>query len=105
CRFKLSPSLVTTLFPYVSLFRSPLMARFCHLDKRLENTLRQCVRLEDEASPDVCLAEIVFIPDDRMGNVMLRHTSGDASSSSRRAEEHTSELQSRDKIVCRLLLA
>lgn len=50
----------------------PLMARFCHLDKRLENKLRQCVRLEDEASPDVCLAEIVFIPDDRMGNVMLR---------------------------------
>src|SRR3546814_760635 len=48
------------------------MARFCHLDNRLEDKLRQCARIEDEASPAICLAEIVFIPDDRIGNVMLR---------------------------------
>ncbi|MEC3878626.1 lantibiotic dehydratase [Parapedobacter sp. 10938] len=50
----------------------PLLARFCHLDEQLETKLRQCAEMEDQASPDICLAEIVFIPDDRMGNIMLR---------------------------------
>lgn len=50
----------------------PLLARFCHLDEQLETKLRQCAEMEDQASPDICLAEIVFIPDDRIGNVMLR---------------------------------
>src|SRR3546814_7835400 len=37
----------------------PLMARFCHLDNRLEDTLSQCARIEDEASQEICLAENV----------------------------------------------
>ena len=50
----------------------PLMARFCHLDHKLETKLKECAQLEDQASPDICFAEIVFLPDNRVGNVMLR---------------------------------
>ncbi len=50
----------------------PLLARFCHLDTGLETRLRACAALEEAASPDVVFAEIVFLPDDRIGNVMLR---------------------------------
>src|SRR2546421_8891876 len=63
----------STLFPYTTLFRSPLRLRHVVQRQRLENR------------PDVLL-DCQF-PEHR-----------------RRSEEHTSELQSRSDLVCRLLL-
>src|SRR2546421_3595042 len=67
----------STLFPYTTLFRSPLGApRLGAL------VIREAVR---RAGIDPAVVEEVI-----MGNV--------------RSEEHTSELQSRSDLVCRLLL-
>src|SRR3712207_8035958 len=83
----------STLFPYTTLFRSPslcakesrllteLSARFCELGARLRSPSAKRCR-----SPSVISA------------------SGLGTASSRRSEEHTSELQSRQYLVCRLLL-
>src|SRR5690625_6032549 len=66
----------STLFPYTTLFRSRL---------RLPSVLRRCTvtgaRLDDGA------LSVRFAPDPAV-----------------RSEEHTSELQSRGHLVCRLLL-
>src|SRR3989442_11963894 len=67
----------STLFPYTTLFRSK--------------------------APQVCVAARVvrLIGDDCMG---LQLADADVSGKKRRSEEHTSELQSRPHLVCRLLL-
>src|SRR3712207_7919059 len=76
----------STLFPYTTLFRSHLLAR----PRRLQRRRRRHARL-----PDPALARIQDRSQDlteylcRVGN---------------RSEEHTSELQSRQYLVCRLLL-
>src|SRR5204862_8005482 len=71
---------ISTLFPYTTLFRSQRDARLlCRVHRRLRIGLRQRKRL---------LAEDVLLRPGR------RH----------RSEEHTSELQSRRDLVCRLLL-
>src|SRR3712207_6895185 len=75
----------STLFPYTTLFRSPVLARgdgeWC------ASGAAESRRLSRDA------------PDDRRGHpVDLRATTA------RRSEEHTSELQSRQYLVCRLLL-
>src|SRR5258708_19174819 len=64
----------STLFPYTTLFRSP----------RAEHAARLCVRERTEARK-------LFYKN----RVKLSHS---------RSEEHTSELQSPDHLVCRLLL-
>src|SRR3712207_7554035 len=75
----------STLFPYTTLFRSHALAR----RRRLAG---------DEA-------------DDRLGNVgfdvgggLLLRCAADLADEHDRSEEHTSELQSRQYLVCRLLL-
>src|SRR3989442_8523950 len=67
----------STLFPYTTLFRS----------KRLAEALDQCERAWTICKPDLAAAVSVAV---------LR--------AARRSEEHTSELQSRPHLVCRLLL-
>src|SRR5258707_7518412 len=66
----------STLFPYTTLFRSP--ARRCDPARRARHTHRHVCRRKKSAEPcaDCCV----------------------------RSEEHTSELQSRQYLVCRLLL-
>src|SRR3989442_14069913 len=64
----------STLFPYTTLFRSPLLARCAEDYLRLVGTL--------------CMA----------------FAWARAARVSQRSEEHTSELQSRPHLVCRLLL-
>src|SRR3712207_8829530 len=88
----------STLFPYTTLFRScVLRASSCSLGPpfpEIEITLMHIVRMPKK-SPEKFSARIeiigvnpfVFIPE----NVL-------------RSEEHTSELQSRQYLVCRLLL-
>src|SRR5258707_8519204 len=72
----------STLFPYTTLFRSPL-----HLE-------RLCRRLRRGS---------VFRARSNQ-SLQCRQVAGGLELSDRRSEEHTSELQSRQYLVCRLLL-
>src|SRR5258708_10098123 len=73
----------STLFPYTTLFRSN---RFCENNSRIsgENSLVDNVNIS-----------VSRIRDGRRQN---------RTGANRRSEEHTSELQSPDHLVCRLLL-
>src|SRR5258708_28983286 len=82
----------STLFPYTTLFRSQLRA----LDRQLEIALSTLQTLREAAR----VQKIRFDE----GAVPLRAGSATCSAQSRRSEEHTSELQSPDHLVCRLLL-
>ena len=66
----------STLFPYTTLFRSDILARVVRARKEGQETYKE---------------EDLILP-------------GRIKSSSLRSEEHTSELQSPDHLVCRLLL-
>src|SRR5438552_19191776 len=72
----------STLFPYTTLFRSNLVLvhLFCHqhIHAKTAHTMSDCEHLNDQS----LLAEEMLT----------------------RSEEHTSELQSPDHLVCRLLL-
>lgn len=61
------------LFDYVS---GPsgalLLGRFCHGDARLADAVRQHLRAEEALQPDAIFAEIVHLPEGRLGNVLLR---------------------------------
>src|SRR3989442_10553846 len=72
----------STLFPYTTLFRSA--AAEAHLDELLETLLRPHA-LAGQPEPRLLLA-------------------GESVWTEERSEEHTSELQSRPHLVCRLLL-
>src|SRR3712207_8132875 len=88
----------STLFPYTTLFRSllanlenpccgeglPYQERTCHPG----NAPRPCY------APGSCPPSSTFEPRGSMDSITAR----------RRSEEHTSELQSRQYLVCRLLL-
>src|SRR2546422_8058929 len=76
----------STLFPYTTLFRSELEDKF-------ENMGAQMVR------------EVASKTSDVAGDGTTTATSEVLEATSRRSEEHTSELQSRLHLVCRLLLA
>src|SRR5436305_11615614 len=73
----------STLFPYTTLFRSP------GLGARLDRAAHRIGLPGEVAEPD----EFFRNPDDRNLAVL-----------DDRSEEHTSELQSRPHLVCRLLL-
>src|SRR5258708_31572002 len=74
----------STLFPYTTLFRSSRAKRQVGLGRQ---DPRKCAALR-------CYSKLVS-----PGTVHSRH-----SRRTRRSEEHTSELQSPDHLVCRLLL-
>src|SRR3712207_7388339 len=76
----------STLFPYTTLFRSP-----CSVPRRA--TSRRCVRLDFRT-----------IFSDMTRVKWAERARGHPRSSRMRSEEHTSELQSRQYLVCRLLL-
>src|SRR3712207_8342305 len=84
----------STLFPYTTLFRSP----------GVEKTLKRVPELPNaqEGSSMACWASWGAMS----SNAVMTFSSrwgGDARGR-RRSEEHTSELQSRQYLVCRLLL-
>src|SRR5258708_40365780 len=84
----------STLFPYTTLFRSELPVTAC--------TGRAIARLRIRSLPAVATADLSASPFPlrRPGRVLTgRKGKGEA-----RSEEHTSELQSPDHLVCRLLL-
>lgn len=49
-----------------------LIGRFCHGDEWLSQLVRDHLRDEEAARPDAIYAEIVHLPEGRMGNVLLR---------------------------------
>src|SRR5258708_21831537 len=85
----------STLFPYTTLFRS---------DRREHRFLNLALGRPQLAKVD---RHAVLIDADRLGREIERHPSGQGVGDDqrwRRSEEHTSELQSPDHLVCRLLL-
>src|SRR3712207_9019331 len=81
----------STLFPYTTLFRSLLGARRRELEGVLEHAI------DADARQDRFLhADLAICPGE--------HASPDGRVFAFRSEEHTSELQSRQYLVCRLLL-
>src|SRR3712207_8788404 len=82
----------STLFPYTTLFRSTAIAAVMEL-------VNECYRRREGAAADALhfaaatAASLIF--------PFAPHTGADAYD---RSEEHTSELQSRQYLVCRLLL-
>src|SRR5699024_12555484 len=91
----LRPPLIT-LFPYTTLFRSLSKRRLAQ---------SSVSRLDVVVSK---LGEIMKSTHDELDPVPLPYVSGlngtNASQQTHRSEEHTSELQSRFDLVCRLLL-
>src|SRR3712207_8721562 len=82
----------STLFPYTTLFRS----RPCSVAE--EDGRRAVVLVHDRAhrvGPD---------QEHAAGGGAFEHGVGDGGRIGERSEEHTSELQSRQYLVCRLLL-
>src|SRR3712207_8208362 len=91
----------STLFPYTTLFRScvdacPYDALRCGPDFELSHDTR--------AEPMIDLMAISAIDRDTEVTYVRRERDWLARAQAGRSEEHTSELQSRQYLVCRLLL-
>src|SRR2546421_4787253 len=86
----------STLFPYTTLFRSSAMAR---ITVKTATPVSECSVLTamrkpvNTGLPCVCSHTRTCMSSCRMGSLVAT-----------RSEEHTSELQSRSDLVCRLLL-
>src|SRR5690349_23115515 len=84
----------STLFPYTTLFRSQLYARD---NQEVVDLHVQAFRLAEEMSLPVMVCMDGFVLTHAVEQV-------DVPEQNARSEEHTSELQSRRDLVCRLLL-
>lgn len=51
---------------------SMLLGRFCHLDEQILNLTLAITEKEAQMKPDVIFAEIVHLPESRIGNILLR---------------------------------
>ncbi len=49
-----------------------LLGRFCHGDLRLEKAVKAHLAAEEALAPDAIFAEIVHLPEGRMGNILCR---------------------------------
>jgi thiopeptide-type bacteriocin biosynthesis protein len=49
-----------------------MLGRFCHLDQELEASVKQHLRQEESHDPHSVFAEIVHLPEGRIGNVLCR---------------------------------
>src|SRR5690606_39821776 len=90
-----------TLFPYTTLFRSEIYGaiRVVVGENACEQGDRKCCRAgERRIGFDVMRARTIVIEIEEAGAQVGEVVIGD------RSEEHTSELQSRENLVCRLLL-
>src|SRR3712207_7986502 len=84
----------STLFPYTTLFRS-----FSSIDRRSAS-----VRLVTSESPSASRSNATKLAGVSTESFLTRDAAGCRRSWRVRSEEHTSELQSRQYLVCRLLL-
>src|SRR2546428_7037116 len=79
----------STLFPYTTLFRSPARV---HREERARRHQSRHLALRDAEGEGLAAVHVAE-------RVLARQVAGEE-----RSEEHTSELQSRSDLVCRLLL-
>lgn len=49
-----------------------LLARFAYGDPEIESMIQSITKQEEQHNPDVLFAEIVHLPEDRLGNILLR---------------------------------
>jgi thiopeptide-type bacteriocin biosynthesis protein len=49
-----------------------LLGRFCHADAKLDARVREHLRAEEALRPDAIFAEVVHLPEGRLGNILLR---------------------------------
>src|SRR3712207_7463189 len=84
----------STLFPYTTLFRS---------DDAVDHVGRVGVRRRPRRLEAAALVDR-HVDEDRAGLHVPEHLARHELGGPRRSEEHTSELQSRQYLVCRLLL-
>src|SRR5690606_40972596 len=96
-----SPPTRSTFFPYTTLFRSTDRSE-ARRRGGIENQLRVCVRLQKAGDDVLGLLAFGRLLYDRSLVLSQRHA--DHPAGRQRSEEHTSELQSRENLVCRLLL-
>src|SRR3712207_8483732 len=90
----------STLFPYTTLFRSLVLARECPPSGR--RTADPTDRTEQNAGQ--FRATRGPVTGDSRGRRARTRGCGPPAATASRSEEHTSELQSRQYLVCRLLL-
>src|SRR5207249_12077312 len=96
---------LSTLFPYTTLFRSALL-----MDETVKQTTEECmvvVRGGRVVGLTKRMPERYDFAGEGVGFLKVRRADTDAlinSLKGHRSEEHTSELQSRFDLVCRLLL-
>src|SRR5207253_9854672 len=90
---RIRPPPRSPLFPYTTLFRSEHAVQVqVEAGEEVARAEAEARRQDADASPSVCRDEVRRIP------------SGRRRGYDERSEEHTSELQSRGHLVCRLLL-
>src|SRR5947209_9556768 len=101
----LAPTLISTLFPYTTLFRSR-SAGFKSILLRGDTDFSQTAHLDrwDEPGDVSFLFGIDASPGLKIKAELLEKSAWRELSRPPRSEEHTSELQSRQYLVCRLLL-
>ena len=49
-----------------------LLGRFCHLHPEIEDLTRTILQTEEQHQPDAVFAEIVHLPESRIGNILMR---------------------------------
>src|SRR5206468_12135279 len=101
-RYATPPLPPSPLFPYTTLFRSPLaLQNGAWTEDCARGTVRYWTRVETRGASGRGFAKLSSSCPLKLGSAPVaascRHRGG-------RSEEHTSELQSRSDLVCRLLL-
>src|SRR5690606_41651943 len=90
----------TTLFPYTTLFRSKNVEKYKRENQISDVGMEAQAYMQQSAQYGQQLADI----ENRISVVSSMQDYMNSSDNGLRSEEHTSELQSRENLVCRLLL-